>query len=245
MTISRLVIVGAMVFCSGCDEDVNATATCKNIQAVDSRLGTLNVSNLPLGAMLIANTAKKRVVSPAVMKLKPEDQVPSPTVDHEELGFDSALDISFSADLEAPVKATLESYIKNSSKIVADKVTRVGLQDVEGLINSQPAVKDWFKKNSGKDLVLFMVYSVQHANSLNLDLSGTQHVGAGVNVAKVGDFKLSVTYKCDAVGKMSGDQFNAFFKAIPLMYDNASAEVKFDPTADVDFKQYNFVNALD
>jgi hypothetical protein len=237
----RGVVIAAIVVCvpvvfalGGCKKKGTASVTCGALEAFESRLGTLNVPQVALGEILWVNRDKKTGGMLGRVIFGEGDVTLHTPSDHLSVAYDSKLSITFSANVPAAAKATLESAISKSTELVVDNFQRRTLFRVIDLLNGDQAAKSLIENHlhaNPKDEI-HVVFAVVEAKSLSFSVAGASSTGANVSTLAYGDYELRVSYNCQNVLGWTGPASPVFFKSAPVGFDGHQGSFYFDSSVD-------------
>lgn len=241
------VLIGCFPLAS-CDQDVGAVATCGSILSAQSRLGIVNTPHFAIGSIFVVNTATKQGTFVTALAVDPSQLVLSPQELSYKSHLEQSLDVALSVSLPSGAEAALKSYISAMTLLDATNVIRKSVIDVAGLINgNQEAMKaiNSISPPASNSLNYIMVVStVTYVDALNIELDNASKVTANVSAMKIGNYNLSVTYKCENALTVSGPGAGAFFKVTTLKFVPEEHRVFIDASADINLSDYNLIPAV-
>jgi len=209
--------------CGGALKSRNATARCGKLETFQSRLGTVNENQFPLGALLVVNPATRTGFSFGILPgLTASDWEDSQSAGKFDDHFDGSVVIDTSADVPSTVKLELAAQIADKSTIELTNLRRRSLVDPVGVASARAidSIRSTLQANPGS--LVFIVSALSYADSASVSIAQSSTASATTTVS-IGDFKLSVKYSCDDMLQMAGHQTGLFIHTTPVRLTTSGA----------------------
>jgi hypothetical protein len=160
---------------------------------------------------------------------------------------EQSVKIDISANVPATVQVDVKSAISNSMKIeIKGAVSRSEIPGYIDLLNSDAGLKSSILAAIDEPQTkVFLVYAVVLAKEVHFSLENAVNGSASANVLKVGDFEVSVDYKCsDKLDRTKDSPVPMFFKPVWLKKD-AAGRIAQDDSIIVDLSNASYVESFE
>ncbi len=220
----------------------NMTVTCLELDHLHSNLGVLNVPAYSLGKVLLLDSASNKAQGFMTLATTDADLAGTAAPQDTFMKLETQLDMKFDADVPKAVKAEASTTLGNVMSVELKGLVRTELANPYVLANANADLKTQIKALGGSRAVV-LVSTIKKVDSLRIKLSEDAQVKSSADVLQVGNYEISVTYKCDGLYKAQGRQTGVFYGVASLAYDPATASIV--PGEPVDVWKFDHAQAFE
>lgn len=241
---TNLVLATApLIALTGCLTPTAARVECGKLQHVSTDYGYANSAGFKLGLI-------RHFVDNEIMPHQRELAVPNAITNSlfdGQLVIDQGFTVTMSAEVPSTTQAEIKSAIASSMKLsVKGAVSRSEIPNYIDSINGDLALKaSILSALEQPKTKVFLVYAVINAKETHFSLDHSVDGSASSNVLNVGEFKVSVTYKCsEKLDRSSETPTAMFFKPVWLK-KGTDGKVAQDDEAAVDLSNANWKHGME
>lgn len=245
-------VLAGMLFLTGCEEDVTATAVPPSHGLLAAgAYGLLNTPHMKLGDIVAINRSRDKEGNKQVYRLRSLDavvvkahtQAPNAFGDIT-TGFSRQLDIGFSASLETKIDLAFKLLISSATEMKIINTKRVQLDSViDSLTADQVAVTEIARHPNRDQLYFFVVQALINGDTFDLGIRKDLQSETNVNVFKYGNYKLSVNYTNKEWTTVTANGNALFFKLTPIALDKNGTPFV-DTSVDVSPEDYDWTETV-
>lgn len=236
----------SLVLASGCCRTKTGAArvNCGSLSMYQGEVGTLNTPQLKLGHVITLSPHTKRAFPVGLFRPATNQIDFGSTIEALAESFKSQFTVDFDATIPQSIQVRASNVIAKTSVLVITNLSRHDILNPLEFLNQNSNAVNQIQANSAPSNHLIFVTTMIPATYLKLASTNSLHASASVDVIKVGNYNLHLSYSCnDELLRVARDQGSgAFFKYIPIQA--SSNRITFALDFSERLSDYDFSSAL-